>query len=346
MKKRYASYFLLAALLFFLVNLPGPFVNKLRGKFLFADGKYHAHEESELLQLKIENKKLKDDLLEVRNWILLEDRIESHVKQIEELLHDKKYIPFYQRRINDLLTLLDKEVYSIGAQVIFRDPGFWGSGFWIDKGEKENRELHAKIIAKNSPVLSEGSLIGIVEIVEEKRSYVRLITDSSLTPAVRAVRGDEQNCTLLKGITALEEELQYQEGLSRPELFQELNEVKQKLKQTGETLYLAKGELRGSSYPLWRSRSSVLKGVGFNYEFADEEGSSHTIHNKLKNPLLRQGDLLITSGLDGVFPQGIPVATVTKIFPLKEGDFAYNIEALLMANNIDDTSYVQVYPPL
>jgi cell shape-determining protein MreC len=261
-------------------------------------------------------------------------------------LHDKKYIPFYQRRINDLLTLLDKEVYSIGAQVIFRDPGFWGSGFWIDKGEKENRELHAKIIAKNSPVLSEGSLIGIVEIVEEKRSYVRLITDSSLTPAVRAVRGDEQNCTLLKGITALEEELQYQEGLSRPELFQELNEVKQKLKQTGETLYLAKGELRGSSYPLWRSRSSVLKGVGFNYEFADEEGSSHTIHNKLKNPLLRQGDLLITSGLDGVFPQGIPVATVTKIFPLKEGDFAYNIEALLMANNIDDTSYVQVYPPL
>ncbi len=346
MKKRYASYFLLAALLFLFVNLPSSFVNKFRGKFLFADGNYHGHEESELLQLKIENKKLQDDLAEVRNWILLEDRIEGHVRRIEGLLQDKNYEPFYQRRIRDLLLLLEKEIYSLGAQVIFRDPGFWGSGFWIDKGEKENRELQVKILAKNSPVLSQGALIGIIEVVEEKRSYVRLITDSSLAPAVRAVRGDEQNFSLLKNVVSLEEELQYQEGLADPHMFDELAEIKGRLRESGETLYLAKGELRGSSYPLWRGRSPRLKGVGFNYEFSDSEGSAHTIHDKLKKPLLKVGDLLITSGLDGVFPQGIPVATVTKIFPLKEGDFAYNLEAMLIANDLDDITHVEIYPPL
>ena len=349
MKKRYASYFILAAFLFVLLNLPMPFVNKLRGRVLFANGRFSNKRlldgEGELLQLKIENKKLKDDLEEVRNWIVAEDRVETHVKRIEDLIETKSYSKFYQRRIRDLLTLLQKEVYSVEAKVIFRDLGFWSSGFWIDRGEKENRDLNTKIIAKNSPVLFGDSLIGVVEIVEEKRSYVRLITDSSLTPAVRAIRGGEQNYLLVQGITLLEEELHFQEQLDTTVLVQELALVKKSLIESGEALYLAKGELRGSSYPLWRSRSPVLKGVGFNYEFSDEENVAHTIHDKLKNPLLQVGDLLITSGLDGLFPAGLYVATVSKIFPLKEGDFAYEIEALLTAGNLDHITHVQIYPP-
>lgn len=349
MKKRYASYFLFSAFLFLLLNLPMPFVEGLRGKVLFANGRF-SHKrlldgEEELLQLKIENKKLKDDLEEVRNWVAAQDRIETHVKQIEDLIQTKAYSKFYQRRIRDLLVLLQKEVYSVEAKVIFRDLGFWGSGFWIDRGEKENRDLNTKIIAKNSPVLFGESLIGVIEIVEEKRSYVRLITDSGLTPAVRAVRGGEQNFPLLQNITLLEEELHCQDHLATSGLIHELASMKKILEQNGEALYLAKGELRGSSYPLWRSRSPVLKGVGFNYEFSDEENIAHTIHDKLKKPLLQVGDLLITSGLDGLFPQGLFVATVSKIFPLKEGDFAYEIEALLTAGNLDHITHVQIYPP-
>ncbi len=349
MKKRYASYFLLATLLFTLLNLPLPFVNGLRGKFLFADGRFSNKRlldgEGELLQLKIENKKLKDDLEEVRNWISAEDRIETHVKRIEDLTQTKNYSQFYKRRINDLLKLLEKEIYSVGAKVIFRDPSFWSSGFWIDKGERENQDLQAKIIAKNSPVLFGDCLIGVVEIVEENRSYVRLMTDSALTPAVRAIRGGEQNYSLLHNIATLEEELQLQDGLANPVILSELDSIKKMLEESGETLYLAKGELRGSSYPLWRSRSPVLKGVGFNYEFSDVEGEAHTIHDKLKNPLLKVGDLLITSGLDGLFPAGLFVATVSKIFPLKEGDFAYEIEALLNSGNLDRITHVQIFPP-
>lgn len=345
MKKRYASYFLLASFLFVLLNLPMPFVNVIRGMVLFAEGRFSTKREDELLQLKIENKKLKDDLEEVRSWVLLQDRIENHVKHIEEVAQTKNYGKFYQRRIRDLLTLLQKEVYAVDATVIFRDPAFWASGFWIDKGEKENRNIGFSIIAKNSPVLLGDSLIGVVEIVEEKRSYVRLITDSSLTPAVRAVRGGEQNRALLGQVHLLEEELHLRESLASVELFQELANVKKILQEEGESFYLAKGELRGSSYPLWRSRSSLLKGVGFNYEFSDEEGNAHTLHEKLKTPLLRVGDLLITSGLDGVFPPGLFVATIAKIFPLKEGDFAYEIEALLTAGNLDCIDHVQIYPP-
>ena len=325
-------------------------MTEIRGKVLFAQGRFSNRRalsgESELIQLKIENKKLKDDLEEVRNWIILEDRIETHVKRIEDLLQINGYSKFYERRIRDLLALLNKEVYSIDAKVLFRDPSFWSSGFWIDCGEAQNRNFNSKIIAKNSPVLFEDSLIGVIEIVEEKRSYVRLLTDSSLTPAVRAIRGGEQNHSLLQNIKLLEEELRLSFNDVSPILFSELEIVKKALEASGEALYLAKGELRGSSYPIWRSRSPLLKGVGFNYEFSDSEGPSHTIHDKLKTPLLQVGDLLITSGLDGVFPNGLCVATVSRISPLKEGDYAYEIEALLTAGNLDRISHVQIYPPL
>lgn len=123
--------------------------------------------------------------------------------------------------------------------------------------------------------------------------------------------------------------------------------------KTGEEEYLAKGELHGSSAPFWRSRGISLKGIGFNFDYPDEEGPSRDLKNGRPTgnsagaiPLLKEGDLLVTSGLDGVFPQGLLVATVSSIAPLKEGSYAYEIEARPLASNLNDLQAVFILPSL
>ena len=70
---------------------------------------------------------------------------------------------------------------------------------------------------------------------------------------------------------------------------------------------MAKGELHGSSKPLWRGYSQVLKGIGFNYDYADAYGPARdlrtgkTTANSPGISLLRVNDLLMTTGMDGIF---------------------------------------------
>ena len=225
----YTSYLLLAMLLFGSLNLPEGVTQELRSFVLFADGRFSTRREDELLRLSIENRKLKEDLEEVRQWLLSEARIEARMKKLEGLRADS---PFYKRRIQELLRILDQEASLVEAKVIFRDPAFWASGFWINKGESDNRTLGRRVIAKNSPVLVSDVLIGVVERVEEHRSYVRLITDAALTPAVRATRGD--NAVALHLMTQLEEQI------SEGPLLQELQKSRQALEKEGEVLYLAR----------------------------------------------------------------------------------------------------------
>ena len=122
--------------------------------------------------------------------------------------------------------------------------------------------------------------------------------------------------------------------------------LKESLLDGRETRFLAKGELHGSSYPVWRERSDILKGIGFNYEFADEEGRPMRLHEQASKMILKKGDLLVTSGLDGVFPRGLSVAIVKKIMPLKEGSFSYELEAKATCPTLSELSIVRVCPPL
>lgn len=103
--------------------------------------------------------------------------------------------------------------------------------------------------------------------------------------------------------------------------------------------FLAKGELNGRLKPTFRESGAFLKGSGFNYDFPDEEGEAVD----LRETIVRAGDLLITTGFDGVFPKGLKVAKVTKVASLKEGDYYYDIEAKSLAS-FNDLEYIQIIP--
>jgi hypothetical protein len=98
-----------------------------------------------------------------------------------------------------------------------------------------------------------------------------------------------------------------------------------------------------------------LHGIGFNYDFPDDEGPARELRSGLPInsagdqqaiPILKVKDLLVTTGLDGVFPEGLHVAEVTHVHPLREGDYYYEIEAIPTAGNLNELSILYVMPPL
>lgn len=309
--------------------------------------------------LKRENLALRTQLTNVRQWLLQEERIDEEVERWKTI-HETTAADlkeFYKRRAVQLKELLDLQLRSLPAKVIFREPASWSSFLWLDVGEQNNRALKRRIVAKNSPVVVGTSLVGVVEEVGERKCKVRLITDTGLVPSVRAIRGKEQNRFLLE----------YLEGLilglnSRPDLFvsQEearvgiawLSRMKEQLKSAAEDHYLAKGELHGTSQPLWRSRDIVLRGTGFNYDFADVEGEARDLRTgeligakKGAMPILKTGDLLVTTGMDGVLPAGLRVAVISQVVPLREGACSYEIEAKATCGHLDSLSHLTVLPP-
>lgn len=213
---------------------------------------------------------------------------------------------------DDLVASYEDGSEVIAAKVIFRSPSTWNSSLWINVGHSANKEKGKIIVAKNSPVVVGKSVVGVIDYLGENQSRVRLITDAGLTPSIRVLREDSKGAMLL-----------------------------------------AKGELQGSSMPLWRTESKILKGTGFNYDFADQEGPGRDLRtgkplDQSKTPaipIIKTGDLLVTTGMDGVFPAGLEVAVVTKIFPLREGDYYYELEAIPSAESLEDLTFVFILPP-
>ncbi len=317
----------------------------------------------EIERLSQENQLLRSQIENVRQWLLYEDRIQEQVDRYKHLLQtnldDIFWKEFFKRRSRELCHLLDLHICALPATVIFREPASWSSTLWINLGEKDNQRLGKKIVDKNSPVLLGTSIVGVIEYVGDHQSRVRLITDSRLTPSVRACRGNQQNGYLLEHLEALIFSLELREDLfssmeESTALNQHLDRLKKVLLQQSGDFYLAKGEIHGTSHPLWRSRSQVLKGRGFNCDFPDEEGPARNLRSgepyaiprkKELMPLLRPGDLLVTTGLDGVFPSGFRVGIVSAIQTPKEGASSYEIEAVSTAGNLDLLNHVFVLPP-
>ena len=281
-------------------------------------------------------------------------------EKIAALHQELKRVPLSSRRYDEMHYLLGLADQAVPARVIYRDPGSWSSSFWVNVGEETNRVLKRCVIQKNSPVVLGRSLVGTVDYVGKRQSRIRLITDVALKPSVRALRGHPQNKVLLEHLEPVLRQLSVRAdlqlaGSERRALISALEKLREKVSEDKEGLYLAKGILQGAGTPLWRSFNHTLRGIGFNYDCADKEGPARELatgkpvdEDGMQNalPLLKVNDLLVTTGMDGVFPAGLRVAEVTKIYPLREGAYTYEIEATPVIGNLDTLQTVFIIPPL
>ncbi|MCI5051637.1 MAG: hypothetical protein MRY21_00695 [Simkaniaceae bacterium] len=302
------QYILLAIVVLLTLFLPSRLVKSLRHTAFKTVSRTVDQKAGELDRLRSENYALRNQLERVRNWLVAEESLE---------------------RLKDFESRIKWNALS--ANVVHREPGSWGAALWIDRGENDQ-------IKEESPVLVNGGVVGVVEEVEKTRSRVRLITDSRLVPSVRVSRGALQNRALIESIEQLLQQLKL-----RPEIASYLPDELEGLKQTllgeNENHYLAKGELHGASGPLWHSLKSELTGLGFNYEFPDENGDCRPLTD---SSLLKVGDLLVTTGMDGVFPPDLPIAVITKVDPLHDGQVSYSLRASPYVTSIADINTVQV----
>ncbi|WP_348663484.1 rod shape-determining protein MreC [Chlamydia vaughanii] len=217
----------------------------------------------------------------------------------------------------------------IASRVIYRDPAYWGSSCWVNVGKTQN-------IQKNSPVLSGKILVGLVDYVGEKQSRIRLITDVGMQPSVVAVRGSIQAGLVKDQIHSLTKQLErlsnsYILEKDKYEKCDQLEELNTSIKCDDENTLLLRGTLSGNGGPLWKEETLVLHGDGFCFA----EGKN-----------LQVGDVLITTGLDGVFPPGLFVAEITKVCKPREGACSYKIEAKSLAQDLSNLSSVLILPAM
>jgi rod shape-determining protein MreC len=312
MDKKLGSTLLFLFLILFLI-LQIPFVREIRlrssvQKFFSST---QAGGDSTLELLSLENLLLKDELDAIRN----------------QLNYDQK------------------DWDAIQAKVIFRENISFGSFIWVDRGEADNKRLGATVIAKKSPVVLGKGVVGVIEEVLEKKSLVRLITDPKLQIAVRVDRGKkgiylEERLMELKNLLEKEEEIF--KNQEHRELTKDWIQVLLEKVRPLRGALLAKGVIQGVANPGWRVAYDTLSGYGFNYDFADSEGGPFDLRTE---HLIRVGDLLVTTGLDGVFPRGLHVGVVTKIDPLKEGGYAYGLSASPSVHELQYLDNVQILPP-
>jgi rod shape-determining protein MreC len=346
------SYFILALSLFLWIGLPNYYADGIRyfavASFAPAWGwakglqRYLSDRPSRLWvekkeldgerlsQLELENAMLRLSVEKMSKWLLSEERLVQSLEFIKKQENE--------RRAQHLISLVQSELMAMPSRVIYRDPSSWSSSLWIDVGESDNKVLGHSVIAKNSPVVAGSALVGVIDYVGKNQSRVRLITDSGLSPAVRCVRGNFQNQEIASIVGSLIQRLECRGG--KEALIKELQSLKAELGNAQEDWSLAKGELHGSGAPLWRARSPMLKGIGFNFEYPDEEGVL-----KKEIPLLAKGDLLVTTGFDGVFPPDLQVGIVAQVAPSKPGSYAYEMTVHPIVEHLNDLETLFVLPP-
>ena len=296
--------------------------------------------EQRLSQLELENTLLKNELEKLANYFVSEQNVLSQVELVKKCQKidslDPQLAAKLERKLQHVVSKITSELIAMPAQVIYRDPACWGTTVWINVGEEDNQVLGYTVIAKNSPVVIGSNLVGVIDFVGKKQSKVRLITDPAISPSVCVSRGAFNDFDTEKALNLLIEKLKNEE---KSETITVLQKLKEKYATYKTLSFHAKGQLQGSGSNFCRSLHSSLKGIGFNLDFPEGDFTS------LNSPIIKKGDLLVTTGLDGVFPKDLTIGIVCKVNPPKSGGFVYNVEILPHVDVTKDLQYLYVLAP-
>ncbi|MGR3912477.1 MAG: rod shape-determining protein MreC [Candidatus Rhabdochlamydia sp.] len=305
----------------------------------------------ELEMVRLENYQLKAKLEFLQSEIKLHELKEE---QLAELKNRPVTSDYLKRRKEELFQQLELYSHAITARIIYRESSAWKSSLWINVGEATNRILQTPLVTRNSPVVVGTTVVGIIDHVGETRSRVRLVTDPGVTASIRVIRGSAQKKIALQEVRqSLMNLASHEKEDTASKIYQFAEQFLSSFSHADYTAYLAKGELKGSHSPHMKTRGSVLKGIGFNYDFPDEEGPSRDLrtgkalsHDEKGISLITEGDVIITTGLDSLFPAGLKVGAVRKVYPLQEGKCFYEAEIESFIHDFDELSFVTVLPAL
>ena len=348
-------------LIFFVILLlllsPAIFLKKLQAKWVnIFDYSFkkneHADSKFTLDKMTLDNQILKSQITYIQEWIGTQQKVEDFFSELKKLEKTKQLAITSQdhqkKRILVLQDFLQQFSRYAFAKIIFKEPFSSSSFAWINLGELYNQKIGGKILAKNSPVVVGDVLVGVVEEVFLNYSKIRLITDPNLVVSVRAIRGDQQLKNLDSKVMELLDCLELTEDFKwadKEQLKVTLTSLHEQLEKDGNDRYFAYGEIYGREYSPFLAFQNELIGDGFHLKVEERLLRTSTESRGFKDVIIKKGDLLVTTGLDGLFPKGFKVGIVTDVSPAQIGRLAHKIKARSILENIHEVQFVQILPP-
>jgi len=186
---------------------------------------------------------------------------------------------------------VDQPTAGLRVRVLAREAGYWDRFLWIDAG----RETHPdhSVLQRQSPVVCGDVVVGLIDYVGRRQSLVRLLSDPQCCPAIQV------HAEAPSGLWIAAQRLQ---SLLRRSKDLDLGVQRSLEKSLGQipchqgNLSNWKGMLKGFS----KEGTGGPELVGDFFSTQMLEGDPGSIEPSI-------GQLLVTSGLDGIFPPGLKV---------------------------------------
>lgn len=262
------------------------------------------------------------------------------------------------------------------GSVIYQESPPYGTALWINIGKKnvfqEQKTGESGItdstqfpLEKNCPVICQGTLVGCIDYVGDYASRVILLSDPKLAVSAQVKRSldarkraeaIEAGLAFRKALQVYSQTANQKKSQSMEKALKAVDTIVLLLEKstkdqtsTKDILFLAKGQLRGSKS---KEKPILIDGVGFTCDFEDIFSTKRDLRTGQAHPhderiaIVKPGDILETTGLDGVFPRGLPVALVKEVLPLVEGATSYTIKASPLLHSFPSFEYLSVLPRL